>query len=314
MGKEKGAAGAVGSDYSGRPLGRRSTREEVAAGDPGPGTFLGTDLPDGRHALVGPGGKLFYEHFEDGQPVWDRPVDPKEVHPRVGGENLLSPSHTSSNFGSIPAWAGKPRVQPHGRDEARVHPRVGGETSSPAPWARRGPSPSPRGRGNLESSPMGATRPESIPAWAGKPRVQPHGRDEARVHPRVGGETFSSLLKWYTPRVHPRVGGETERAAQAQRSDVGPSPRGRGNPLSAYDSSCRLRSIPAWAGKPMASRTSSRIHAVHPRVGGETAGPRYRLPPVMGPSPRGRGNHPTVDAGGRPLRSIPAWAGKPSAP
>ena len=71
MGKAKEA---VDSDYSGRPLGR-PTREEVAAGNPGPGTFLGTDLPDGRYALVGPGGKLFYEHFEDGQPVWDRPVN-----------------------------------------------------------------------------------------------------------------------------------------------------------------------------------------------------------------------------------------------
>ena len=60
---------------SGRLLGR-PTGEEIAASAASsrPESFIGADLPDGRHALL-PDRKWYYEHFENGQPVWDRPVN-----------------------------------------------------------------------------------------------------------------------------------------------------------------------------------------------------------------------------------------------
>ena len=74
----KAQEGRIDSDYSGRPL-RRPTREEVEAAEmsPGTGSYIGCDLPDGRHALVGPGG-IYHEHFVNGVQIWDRPVDLSE--------------------------------------------------------------------------------------------------------------------------------------------------------------------------------------------------------------------------------------------
>lgn len=80
MGKAKEDAAHVDRDYSGRPI-SRPTREEVAAAlasSSAPRTYIGGDLPDGRHALVGPGGKWYYEHFVNGRPVWDQPVNLKD--------------------------------------------------------------------------------------------------------------------------------------------------------------------------------------------------------------------------------------------
>ena len=74
----------------------------------------------------------------------------------------------------------------------------------------------------------------------------------------------------------------------------GPSPRGRRNHLAVGGREALQRSIPAWAGKSRARRTTTVGHTVHPRVGGET--------PLMD------------NAAGSDRGSIPAWAGKPKSP
>lgn len=67
--------GHVDSDYSGRPLGRRPTREEIAADDEGAmESAIGGYLPDGTHIIAGPGAKWYFEHFEGKRMIWDRPV------------------------------------------------------------------------------------------------------------------------------------------------------------------------------------------------------------------------------------------------
>ena len=103
-------------------------------------------------------------------------------------------------------------------------------------------------------------------------------------------------------------------------------------------SNAALRSIPAWAGKPLGvcdAMTGMTVHPrvggetsafraedidgvcaavapeVHPRVGGETEVPDQRRASDQGPSPRGRGNPQDRDAGLGEPGSIPAWAGKP---
>ena len=57
----------------------------------------------------------------------------------------------------------------------------------------------------------------------------------------------------------------------------------------------------------------TRYREVYPRVGGETAANPSSVQTLEGLSPRGRGNRRIRMAGPVPRRSIPAWAGKPTA-
>ena len=169
---------------------------------------------------------------------------------------------------------------------------MGGETPK---WKKKGRNDSglsPRGRGNPAWGRGRCRCWRSIPAWAGKPWRR-HG---------------SPRCCW----VYPRVGGETNRIVRKKFEGDGLSPRGRGNRDPGVGDEARARSIPAWAGKPPARASMGGWDRVYPRVGGETTANRNRAQIVAGLSPRGRGNPvapvwPTLS-----LRSIPAWAGKPS--
>ena len=172
-----------------------------------------------------------------------------EVHPRVGGETTIrsycplrkrGPSPRGrGNLAlvrgedvaarSIPAWAGKPWRGSVRWLRSRVHPRVGGETADEIATMIREEGPSPRGRGNPKRPALDGALSRSIPAWAGKPQLQRLRLVERKVHPRVGGETVFILTVLLLEK--------------------GPSPRGRGKPVSH---SC-----------PQSMLT------VHPRVGGE---------------------------------------------
>ena len=151
--------------------------------------------------------------------------------------------------------------------------------------------PSPRGRGNPQRWLASRRGSRSIPAWAGKPRTRTPCRSTLQVHPRVGGETASRAV--------------------VTTSTTGPSPRGRGNPRPSPAPPSGSRSIPAWAGKPVAGVARAATPQVHPRVGGETMDTSWMAYSVMGPSPRGRGNLHFVLASRFLSGSIPAWAGKP---
>ena len=234
------------------------------------------------------------------------------VYPRVGGETRaqrikrlaykgLSPrgrGNPSAAYqalgvqGSIPAWAGKPgRSCRRGRREW-VYPRVGGETTAAASVAPSTQGLSPRGRGNLVEFATEGTQIRSIPAWAGKPVDPGNGGVVREVYPRVGGETYTFV----------------DNGALMQ----GLSPRGRGNRCAGRARRGSSGSIPAWAGKPTLPATTRTRPRVYPRVGGETHVAGDHSDAASGLSPRGRGNHLLT----RPLplgvRSIPAWAGKPS--
>ena len=174
----------------------------------------------------------------------------QEVYPRVGGETnniftKLVPSKGLSPRGrgnqtqtlimpaatrSIPAWAGKPQVVHDMLSCLRVYPRVGGETAhrDAHPVCRGGLSP--RGRGNLHLRLLVRTPLRSIPAWAGKPQYDARRTQLHRVYPRVGGETDQSSASFLT--------------------QMGLSPRGRGNLCAVRHVVCIHGSIPAWAGKP----------------------------------------------------------------
>ena len=174
-----------------------------------------------------------------------------KVYPRVGGETGsdlsyariqegLSPrgrgnrdQHAggADRAGSIPAWAGKPATLAVEVTLLAVYPRVGGETVTSTPAVQIGLGLSPRGRGNPSRGQDGRIDPGSIPAWAGKPCRSPSRTPRAWVYPRVGGETAAAGALGAPPS--------------------GLSPRGRGNRTTPARDLPGLRSIPAWAGKPI---------------------------------------------------------------
>ena len=94
---------------------------------------------------------------------------------------------------------------------------------------------------------------------------------------------------------------------------MGLSPRGRGNRRGRRGCRKEIGSIPAWAGKPGGDTTTPRWSRVYPRVGGETSTEELSATIEQGLSPRGRGNLSGAPATTVRKRSIPAWAGKPTA-
>ena len=153
-------------------------------------------------------------------------------------------------YGSIPAWAGKPRSHARHHRPPQVYPRVGGETIADRDQNRIQVGLSPRGRGNHAAARSCCAASGSIPAWAGKP-----------------GEEVSSIR---TDKVYPRVGGETLCTGLEALCTGGLSPRGRGNLRRGGLRTDRRGSIPAWAGKPFQRQAGGGIYQVYPRVGGET--------------------------------------------
>ena len=234
------------------------------------------------------------------------------VHPRAGGEHIVSCSARVMTSGSSPRGRGTrcPRTSPPMRPT--VHPRAGGEHTDAAVGSAEVTGSSPRGRGThaVHRAPRGALR--FIPARAGNTdRRDPPARRPA-VHPRAGGEHAQGTRARSTgprfiparagntsapptaptrPPVHPRAGGEHSAAPPSSATARGSSPRGRGTPV---------RRLLAADGR------------VHPRAGGEhyrDHTPHWR---ASGSSPRGRGTHPHARRPCRPRRFIPARAGNTS--
>ena len=85
----------------------------------------------------------------------------------------------------------------------------------------------------------------------------------------------------------------------------------RGNPLAAWYGNPTSRSIPAYAGEPLASPAFRHCSKVYPRVCGGTGCTAVTRPDVEGLSPRMRGNQVLNPLYGLLVRSIPAYAGEP---
>ena len=86
------------------------------------------------------------------------------------------------------------------------------------------------GRGNRSAKSSSIYGERSIPAWAGQPGSGCGAIAGAAVYPRVGGATSS---------------GKSFPASQ-----MGLSPRGRGNQVKWVSIANGWGSIPAWAGQP----------------------------------------------------------------
>ena len=191
------------------------------------------------------------------------------AHPRVGGENAMTPRVRSRLAGSsprgrgkrprtvwalacprlIPAWAGKTDL-PHSLPVFyTAHPRVGGENR---PIRRRRVNrdgSSPRGRGKHGDTITRIEKARLIPAWAGKTVGGRRRRLAARLIPAWAGKTPLLAPLGDVGEAHPRVGGENKYSAVASPSLAGSSPRGRGKRHERVWARVRQGLIPAWAGK-----------------------------------------------------------------
>ena len=113
----------------------------------------------------------------------------------------------------------------------------------------------------------------SIPAWAGEPLPQEPPIYCARVYPRVGGGTFSRMVRVLAcVGLSPRGRGNRYLSVFKLLSLASVYPRVGGgtfiNPHS--DQGSTMRSIPAWAGEPVVRRVVTALETVYPRVGGGT--------------------------------------------
>ena len=173
-----------------------------------------------------------------------------KVYPRVCGGNRRHVVRQPLRKRSIPACAGEPRRVFSRLGIAKVYPRVCGGTASTLRRAGARAGLSPRVRGNQWHFQSDCRPRRSIPACAGEP-----GRHGLPLH---------------LPRVYPRVCGGTGPAATGVGSEMGLSPRVRGNPYATIDDAISRGSIPACAGEPLTDLTILHCREVYPRVCGGT--------------------------------------------
>ena len=154
------------------------------------------------------------------------------------------------------------------------------------------PGLSPRVRENPQEVHDARLLKRSIPAGAGEP----------------GGPHTSAALHG----VYPRGCGGTLTTGYDMQTEIGLSPRVRGNRSYSREDIDLTRSIPAGAGEPHGRHRSYSPARVYPRGCGGTPRRSTTRGCSRGLSPRVRGNriYSRGEAGGH--RSIPAGAGEPA--
>ena len=212
------------------------------------------------------------------------------LSPRVRG-NRRAVAVGGRLFGSIPAGAGEPCAASATVRGYRVYPRGCGGTCISAHHPNAPVGLSPRVRGNPKLTARGQRFPGSIPAGAGEPMTMMAPGGDWRVYPRGCGGTASS------------------RACFSVSSGL--SPRVRGNHLCGGGARGRDGSIPAGAGEPRGIVGRAGNRRVYPRGCGGTTSPSGSPCPLMGLSPRVRGNPISSRCSTRFAGSIPAGAGEP---
>ena len=152
-----------------------------------------------------------------------------------------------------------------------LSPRAPGEPGEGSPQMQTRRGLSPRARGNLTEVIAEKLKERSIPAGAGEPRigirkmpiisVYPRGRGGTQhlSHPLIetlrsipAGAGEPSCTRWHgtIERVYPRGRGGTPLFGAVQVTEMGLSPRARGNRQQSCARIGVFRSIPAGAGEP----------------------------------------------------------------
>ena len=212
--------------------------------------------------------------------------------------------------GSSPLTRGKRASATAARDRAGLIPAHAGKT--PRPLFRGLVSPAhPRSRGENVSDDGTQSRARgSSPLTRGKPVGVIKIVKRVRLIPAHAGKTQTELGEPTDSTAHPRSRGENHEPVGSSARDEGSSPLTRGKPRARRPRVVAQRLIPAHAGKTSRSTTSGGCATAHPRSRGENSRARSALCSLRGSSPLTRGKQPRIRTGVRPLRLIPAHAGK----
>ena len=212
------------------------------------------------------------------------------LSPRVRGSRRQRVRRTG-RIRSIPACAGEPATQHNDNAISWVYPRVCGGAIGPLEFVQYLLGLSPRVRGSHDEEEETSTGRRSIPACAGEP--------------------LGPAFRFGPHRVYPRVCGGADCGVLARREHHGLSPRVRGSHTREGGKGICPGSIPACAGEPWKTGSTTRPSRVYPRVCGgalyRPRGGRY----LDGLSPRVRGSHILHGVRIDGYRSIPACAGEP---
>ena len=190
------------------------------------------------------------------QPLWLWPPWSSGLSPRVRGNPAIV-AVAALVVGPIPACAGQPAARPVDNLQARAYPRVCGATFSKYAVMVPEQGLSPRVRGNPRRSRSNNPAPGPIPACAGQPWTAIGPALKSRAYPRVCGATCT------TRQISPLL--------------LGLSPRVRGNRDSVIRGGLRSRPIPACAGQPESTSSTSAPSRAYPRVCGATGMPKELL-------------------------------------
>ena len=150
-------------------------------------------------------------------------------HPRVCGENLVSPVELRTASGSPPRVRGKPCGGGARRCAAEDHPRVCGENVTGAKSTTISAGSPPRVRGKLLT------------------RITI--KKTSRITPACAGKTLKLKFPIRSPKDHPRVCGENCRNLQELDRRKGSPPRVRGKQSAGIADASPIRITPACAGK-----------------------------------------------------------------
>ena len=193
--------------------------------------------------------------------------------------------------GTIPARAGEPLRRSSTAPSGEDYPRTSGGTLPRFARQLRESGLSPHERGNRSTSTSFFLKTRTIPARAGEPQPPPSPRRGLRDYPRTSGGT----------RIPPPV----------PHSARGLSPHERGNLFGDVDNGFVSGTIPARAGEPAASSSSSAFSRDYPRTSGGTPCPRWMHARSPGLSPHERGNLTRAWDAALAWGTIPARAGEP---
>ena len=212
--------------------------------------------------------------------------------PRARGSQSVRLPPTAGS-GAIPACAGEPAPGRHHGRRRGGDPRVRGGAYMTLQTGSTVAGRSPRARGSLVRRADPPERAGAIPACAGEPQTT----------------RFWSQRAWGDPRVR----GGAILLLPVPTSATGRSPRARGSRPRPRPGPLRLRAIPACAGEPRRSRTTSPSSRGDPRVRGGAVIHREGERLTQGRSPRARGSPRRAVRQGPGGGAIPACAGEPAA-
>ena len=129
--------------------------------------------------------------------------------------------------------------------------------------------------------------------------------------PTRAGKPDNTCQLFLLSGVYPHACGETLLKFSPKQPPAGLSPRVRGNPSTSRKISPLIGSIPTRAGKPFWLAKPDRRNKVYPHACGETSSYLYIHFPLVGLSPRVRGNQHQKICAMSFIGSIPTRAGKP---